>query len=243
MSYLKDDLVCLSKGSIDKNGAKTYNIKATVQDHYVVELQKDLQMLGFCPGAADGFFGIRTDEALRTFQEAALGDLRTRNGKAITVSPSYGGKAHGECDTATREEIRLWLANGYLSFSPFPHIWIGPEEPLQENGIEFAEPSPSAIHWPIRTRDRRGREVAYRGKDNVIYGSNARRFLADRSPDRYHVGVDLWAESGDVVVACEDGKIVNHYHFYNGVHALIVQCDSGLVISPFKVVLHRPQAH
>lgn len=76
-----------------------------------------------------------------------------------------------------------------------------------------------------------GREVAYRGVSGTNYGRPGRRFLADRSDGRYHVGVDLWGEAGDIIVACEDGKIVNHYHFYDGVDALFEQCDSGLVIN------------
>ncbi len=55
--------------------------------------------------------------------------------------------------------------------------------------------------------------------------------MATRANGRYHVGIDLWGEAGDFIVACEDGTVVNHYHFYNNVHALIVQCDSGLVIN------------
>jgi murein DD-endopeptidase MepM/ murein hydrolase activator NlpD len=85
--------------------------------------------------------------------------------------------------------------------------------------------------WPIITHDRGGREVAYRGVSGKIYGRTGRRFLADRAGGRYHVGVDLWGEAGDIIVACEDGEIVNHYHFYNHVHALFEQCDSGLVIN------------
>lgn len=231
MGYLDDDRVILHRASIDKTGARRYGKKANVPENYVVELQEDLLQLGFDSGSADGFFGGRTDEAVRAFQEAALSNKRTRDGRLITVSPSYRGEMHGECDGETRKEIRIWKENDYRSVWPLSPIWIGPEEPLKENRIEFAEPSSSALFWPIRTRDRGGREVAYKGVSDRIFGSPGRRFLATRSNQRYHVGVDLWGRAGDCIVACEDGEIVNHYHFYNGVHALIVQCDSGLVIN------------
>lgn len=231
MGYLDDDRVILHKSSIDKTGAKRYNQKANVPEDYVVELQEDLAKLGFASGSADGYFGARTDEAVRAFQEAALSDKRTRDGKVVTVSPSYRGEVHGECDGNTCKEIRLWKEGGYRSVWPLPPIWIGPEEPLQENGIEFAEPSPSALFWPVRTRDRCGREVAYKGRSERTFGAPGRRFLATRSNGRYHVGIDLWGQAGDFIVACEDGEIVNHYYFYNYVHALIVQCNSGLVIN------------
>lgn len=231
MNYLEDDSVIMGKGSIDATGAGIYGQKANVPDHYVVELQKDLQKLGFAPGSADGFFGNRTDDALRAFQESALSDKRVKGGRDVVVSPGYRGSASGECDLATRAEMRHWFDHGYRAPMPLPSIWIGPEEPLQEDGIEFAEPTPRALYWPVRTRDRGGREVAYLGRSGVVHGRGGRRFLATRSQGRYHVGVDLWGEAGDVIVACEDGEIVNHYHFYNGVHALLVQCHSGLVIN------------
>jgi hypothetical protein len=107
MPYLEDNRVILSKGSIDKTGARIYGKKANVPELYVVELQKHLSELGFGPGAADGFFGTRTDEALRAFQEASLESLRIKDGKAITVSPSYTGGVNGECDRDTREEIQM----------------------------------------------------------------------------------------------------------------------------------------
>ena len=230
MSYLDDGRVVLAKGSIDDIGAKTYNKTANVPGSYVVDLQNDLTTLGFCPGSADGFFGSHTEQALRTFQEAALGSSRLVNGLEVTVAPTYTGQAQGECDEATRIELVIWLRNGYSASQLLPPVWSHLAEPLEQNGIPFAKPD-SGLFWPVCTSHPRGREVAYKGVNGVTYGMNGRRFLADRSPDRFHVGVDLWGNDGDLIVACEDGKIVNHYHFYRGVHALFVQCDSGHVIN------------
>jgi len=77
------------KGTIDATGARIYGRKVNVPDHYVVELQRDLQTFGCAPGAADGFFGNRTDDALRAFQEGALGHRRTMGGKDVTVTPTF----------------------------------------------------------------------------------------------------------------------------------------------------------
>lgn len=230
-SYLDDDTVVLSRGSIDRVGAKTYGKSANVPDEYVVALQKDLSILGFVPGVADGFFGNRTTDTLKTFQESALNPSREVDGHPVSVTPSYQGDAHGECDKETREEIKLWLEKTYRATVPSVSAWKGVEAPNQENSIPFALPTAAAQCWPVLTHDRGGREVAYRGVSGKIYGRAGRRFLADRTDGRYHVGVDLWGEAGDVIVACEDGEIVNHYHFYNNVHALFEQCDSGLVIN------------
>ncbi len=58
-----------------------------------------------------------------------------------------------------------------------------------------------------------------------------RRFLAHRSDGgRYHVGIDLWANDKDPVVACEDGTIVAFYHFYRSTYALLVE-HNNLVIN------------
>lgn len=231
MRYLDDDEIVLSRGSIDSAGATTYNKPANVPDEYVVALQKDLSVLGFAPGSSDGFFGNRTSDALKAFQEAAQGSARKVNGALINVTPSYQDDAHGECDEDTREEIKLWLEKAYRTPGVSVPVWIGPEEPKQDNAIPFAESTAAAQYWPIITQERGGREVAYRGASGRIYGRSGRRFLADRASGRYHVGVDLWAEAGDIIVACEDGVIVNHYHFYDSVDALFVECDSGVVIN------------
>jgi N-acetylmuramoyl-L-alanine amidase CwlA/murein DD-endopeptidase MepM/ murein hydrolase activator NlpD len=230
-NYLDDDTVVLSRGSIDTAGAKTYGKSANVPDEYIVALQNDLSTLGFRAGAADGVFGSRTMDGLKTLQECALSQLRQVNGQPINVNPSYQGDPHGECDQETRQEIKLWLEKIYRAPAPSVPAWKGVEEPNQENGISFAEPTVAARCWPILTHDRGGREVAYQGVSGKIYGRTGRRFLADRADGRYHVGVDLWGAAGDIIVACEDGEIVNHYHFYNNVYALFEQCDSGLVIN------------
>lgn len=133
MSYLDDDEVVISRGSIDSVGAKTYGKSANVPDEYVVALQKDLSALGFAPGAADGFFGNRTNDALKAFQEAAIGSSREVNGKAVTVTPSYQGEAHGECDEETRKEIKLWLEQAYQAQAPsIPIPDFGPSSKTRE---------------------------------------------------------------------------------------------------------------
>lgn len=229
-SYLDDDGVVLSRDSIDLLGAKTYNKSANVPSDYVVELQKDLTTLGFKPGTPDGFFGHNTSDVLKAFQEAALGTSRMVDAASIIVTPTYRGDAHGECDEETRQEIKLWLQEKYrwVVAPAAPAVAIPPKNV----GVPFAIPTtPAAQYWPIITRNSGGREVAYEGTTGKIYGRSGRRFLADRPNARYHVGVDLWGDAGDIIVACEAGTIVNHYHFYNGVHALFEQCDSGVVIN------------
>ena len=102
-----------------------------------------------------------------------------------------------------------------------------PVEPLpvpEKNPIPFAPIPPTGSFWPIISSNSRAREVAYQGTDRKFKGTPGRRFLASRTDGgRYHVGIDLWANDNDPIVACEDGRIINFYHFYRSTYALLVE--------------------
>lgn len=178
MNYLDDDAVTLERGAIDHAGAQKYGKIATVPDNYVTDLQKDLQTLGFSPGEADGIFGAQTRDALISFQYAANSPIRLVNDQTeIQVVSTYTAVAHGSCDAATRQELRLWLNNHYQLAS-------------SDSPSRFADSSASAQYWPIHTHESGGREIAYLGVSGTIYGQNGRRFLASRdSGTRFHVGL------------------------------------------------------
>ena len=89
--------------------------------------------------------------------------------------------------------------------------------------------------WPIVTTHTQRFTVSYRAAGGQIIGNGARRFMAKRGDAKYHVGIDVYARDGDVVVACEAGQIVNIYHFFHGAYAIVVQCDTGLVINYAEV--------
>lgn len=98
--------------------------------------------------------------------------------------------------------------------------------------IAFAASTAAITYWPVVTRHSRALEVNTRLVGGETSGANtSRRFLADRSGGaRYHCAIDLYCSEGDGVVAVEDGKIVNFYHFYQNTYALLVQHD-GYVIN------------
>jgi murein DD-endopeptidase MepM/ murein hydrolase activator NlpD len=99
-------------------------------------------------------------------------------------------------------------------------------------GVGFAQPNENAQYWPVRTTHSRGRQVAYMTSSGAILGAKDRMFMAPRQNGaRYHAGVDLWANAGDPIIACEGGKVVDYYLFDDGTYALLVQCESGLVIN------------
>ena len=105
-------------------------------------------------------------------------------------------------------------------------------DPMAMLEVPFAASNAAIRYWPMRTGNARGREIAYRDVHRMQHGMADRGFFANRDDGRrHHAAVDLWGDYGETVVACEDGVIVHFYPFYNGVNALVVQCDSGLVIN------------
>ncbi len=101
--------------------------------------------------------------------------------------------------------------------------------PKKVYDIPFGAGSSSPA-WPVITNHPRRYMVSYRSADGQTVGNGPRRFMADRG-GRFHAGLDLYGYPGDIVVAMEDGKIVNTYHFYHDTYALIVQHDSGIVVN------------
>ena len=111
----------------------------------------------------------------------------------------------------------------------------GNKEPIPipvNRPVPFASPPPFGSYWPLVTTHRRGKEVAfqYQTKPSRYLGNRSRSFLADRANgSRYHVGIDLYANHKDKVVACEDGIIINFYHFYRSTYALIVEHENVVI--------------
>jgi murein DD-endopeptidase MepM/ murein hydrolase activator NlpD len=85
--------------------------------------------------------------------------------------------------------------------------------------------------WPIAPGSTHPRkfQVPYRDADGKWHGNMARAFRASRS-ERFHAGVDLYANGGDVLLAPEDGVVVGRQPFLNGTGALLLQLDSGIVV-------------
>lgn len=83
----------------------------------------------------------------------------------------------------------------------------------------FARSDAEVRYWPVVTRNPRWQAVSLQRDDGAFEGAELRRFNAPRpaaradNPTRRHVGVDLFAEPGDAVIAVEDGRIVAFYPF------------------------------
>lgn len=110
------------------------------------------------------------------------------------------------------------------------------DEPLTDAknvGAPFAQGDPDPV-WPVApsSTHKRRLEVAYRDAAGKVHGNGSRRFKASRgSGARYHAGIDLYADAGDIVLAPEDGQLVAQQNFLNtipGKDALLVQGNQGV---------------
>lgn len=82
--------------------------------------------------------------------------------------------------------------------------------------------------WPVRTNNRQRGVVSYRDVHGNYHGNYARRFGASRD-SRNHVGVDVYANYNDPVVAMDDGVVTSVQNgFHLGSSALFV--DHGPIV-------------
>jgi len=91
--------------------------------------------------------------------------------------------------------------------------------------------------WPLVTGDSKNEYVvSYRdlqglhGKWGRDFSSKRRAKVKGEQVTRYHAGVDLFADEGDLVVAMEDGDIVAILPFHHGTYAIYQITDTGLML-------------
>ena len=143
------------------------------------------------------------------------------------TEPANTGGTPKPADTpATTPEPAV--TGGSFVLPPPPPTWEPSSGPMT-TPAPFADPT-SAIYWPVRSQNSHGRQIAHKGTDGKTFLAG-RNFLANRDSGRAHVGIDVWGDYKDLIVAIENGTVKNWYHFYHGVNCLMVQCDSGVVIN------------
>lgn len=176
-----------------------------------------------------------------------LSDESAREEDRFLDEPEFGetGAESGSSEDANGDEAEFEFedeesAEGFVEEeasgkSPLP---VPPENP-----IPFADVPPAGSYWPVRSSRKVVRTVSYMYQaPSGIVGKAGRLFLAGRTGTRngrkaarWHVGIDLFANIGDVVVACEAGRIVEFGFFYKAksgqrTYRLLVEHDhSGIV--------------
>ncbi len=153
-----------------------------------------------------------------------LGILLGAAGTLIVLSSKNGKKTASKSLTNNRGILTNYKA-GLTQIKIEQNIWPDPV---------FSIPFGSGIAnplWPIVTSHKNNFTVSYRTIGGEFVGNPARRFMAKRGDEKYHVGIDVYAGHGDAVVASESGQIINIYHFFHDAYAMIVQCNTGLVIN------------
>lgn len=112
-------------------------------------------------------------------------------------------------------------------------------EPLPKTHVAFAagadEPG-----WPLDPQLDPKLRVSYEDVRGIWHGKWGRHFGATRKSTnkqtgetykRVHVGVDLFADDGDVVYATEPGVVLATLPYYKGLGAVYVLHDSGIVVN------------
>jgi murein DD-endopeptidase MepM/ murein hydrolase activator NlpD len=102
--------------------------------------------------------------------------------------------------------------------------------------VPFAPLPSSGSYWPIITAHSMGRTVSFKTTKGSIEGKESRMFLYRREGGkRYHAAVDLFANFGDPIVACEKGTIINCYRFlYNKKDKSNIPSECGKDPSPYR---------
>ena len=103
-----------------------------------------------------------------------------------------------------------------------------PYPPPRNVGVPFA--GGGAPLFPIlSSKNSRFGQVAYKDTNGEWHGNMARAFKASRG-GRWHAGIDLYSNPGDIVIAPEDGTIIGRQTFYAGTGAMLMQTVSGIVL-------------
>ena len=114
--------ITLRKGHYDDNGAQRYQKPTSGEDYIsgndVKTLQQDLISLKFLSkGDDDGFFGDKTNLAVKEFQKYAIDKYRLplKSGLLIeTDNVLQKSSPDGVVDTLTRDELDLWREKGWI---------------------------------------------------------------------------------------------------------------------------------
>jgi len=119
-------------------------------------------------------------------------------------------------------------------------------EPKQRTEVAFAQGADQPA-WPLAVSKDPKLRVSYEDVRGLFHGKWGRHFGAKRTstdPDtgksyqRVHVGVDLFADDGDIVYTTEPGEIIALLPYYKGTGAVYVLNDSGIIVNYGEVKMN-----
>lgn len=160
----------------------------------------------------------------------------------------FGGEVGSDWDEGTLEAE----PQGVVIGSGSPDDLCGPvQNPLPEEAcvrdplkdarfapvvgdVRMGSAGTTGAIWPLTTRHQLRLVTSYRTKDG-LRGSWGRELGAKRYTEdgevRRHAGVDMFAKSGDAVVAPEAGRIVAVLPFHHGTWAVYLRIPGGRVLN------------
>lgn len=132
----------------------------------------------------------------------------------------FSGKAKAKSKSRRTTSDAPWDGSPYVPPKPFQNV------PFAQAAVVPVFPiSPASKH-------KRRLDVSYRDINGKGYGNGGRRFGTDRD-DRHHAGIDLFANTGDVVLAPERGVIIATQNFLPtidgaGDDAMLIEGENGI---------------
>lgn len=202
-------------GECRKDGTNETLIKA-MQQHFF-DFHYYMGATGDEKNGVDGGYGATSVRILGRFREEV--GLSTRSKSAESLLPEDVEAMVEKCKAGFRTQE-----------GDFPGS--------RTDEVPFAPLPTGTYYYPLLKRHAKNGTMVSRGE---FHRSGGRYFgaIRGRQSDRVHVGVDLWAEWKDEVIACESGTVVGWHRFVpferdgikGHVYALLVENDSGTVIN------------
>jgi len=126
--------------------------------------------------------------------------------------------------------IRIWNFVDYFKNRPGPNTVGTPDAPLRSLGVPFGEGAGDDHLWPVLSDE--GCKMSYIDVNGNSDGELLARFGAARpsqgwASNRYHLGTDVIARGGDIVIAPEDAVVGSINDFYAGTEALLLHLENG----------------
>ena len=133
------------------------------------------------------------------------------------------------CATQLQYQEALLLGDGAACLLP------GATEPVKKTDVPYAAIPNTTPRWPVRAGRQRDVRVSYQDVRGRWHGRWGRHFAAARKrkdgTGRYHAGIDLQGDVGDVVLAAEPGIVEAILPFTAGTWAIYVRSADGRMLN------------